>query len=116
MVETKEMLIGKQKIHNSDYLATMITKNILHEKNQAIFLPALIRLMSAVGSCLLSCPARNKVINPKSTKTICSYGQLLEEKLRRCSRGDKEAVMSSILLARFLGRASARLSAFLTGF
>lgn len=33
----------------------------------------------------------------------------------KCSRGDRGAVMSSILLARFLGRASARLRAFLTG-
>lgn len=32
------------------------------------------------------------------------------------SRGKEDAVMSSMLLARFLGRASARLSAFLTGF
>lgn len=36
--------------------------------------------------------------------------------LKTSLRGDKDAVMSSILLARFLGRASARLSAFLTGF
>lgn len=36
--------------------------------------------------------------------------------MRTCSRGDKDAVMSSMLLARFLGRASARLNAFLTGF
>lgn len=88
MVETKETLIGKQTIHNSDYLASIIAKNI-HKKNQAIFLPALIRLMSAVGSCLLSCPARNKIINPKSTETICSYGQL---DLRRRSRGDAHLV------------------------
>ena len=31
-------------------------------------------------------------------------------------RGDKDAVMSSILLARVLGRASARLNAFVTRF
>lgn len=37
-------------------------------------------------------------------------------KLKICSRGVEDAVMSSILLARFLGRVSARLNAFLTGF
>ena len=111
MVETKEMLIGKQKIHSIDYLTSIFAKNIL------FFLPALILLMSAVGSCLLSCPARNKIMNPKSTRNdLFMWTVRLEEKSRRRSRGDKEAVMSSILFARFLGRASARLSAFLTGF
>lgn len=37
-------------------------------------------------------------------------------RLRTCSRGDKDVVMSSKLLARFVGLASALLKAFLTRF
>lgn len=70
-------------------------------------------LRSRVLPSFLSCEKKHKSQRLNATSAI----ELVEKEERRlCSRGDKDVSMSSILLAIFLGRASALLSAFFTGF
>lgn len=72
--DTKERFIGKQKIQYLD--STASSKNIDYEIRLANILPSLTRRqLSAVGSCFLSCSARNVKINfcYKKKKSVHLY-------------------------------------------
>lgn len=72
MDETKEWSIGKQRIQIGN---SFVCKRIHNGKDPAFVLPLLMRLMSAVGSCLASCPVkkqRKKTIIPQIDPHICT--------------------------------------------